>query len=123
MLQRSRPRLLRSLPVLVGVGGVTWAADVQGVLDTGDVGRCAWPSCTAIGRLSTPERGFVCEVRPGYVHDGRFVAVVLLSLQPRLPRLPAVLSAEDIVLPEEYKKELRTLHDQAATFDFPEAFA
>lgn len=28
--------------------------------------------------------------------------------------------AEDIILPEEYKAELRTLHDQAATFDFPE---
>ena len=28
---------------------------------------------------------------------------------------------EDIVLPEEYKAELRSLHDQAATFDFAEA--
>ncbi len=25
-----------------------------------------------------------------------------------------------MILPEEYKAELRTLHDQAATFDFPE---
>lgn len=31
-----------------------------------------------------------------------------------------MVRAEDIILPEEYKSELRTLHDQAATFDFPE---
>lgn len=30
------------------------------------------------------------------------------------------MSTMDIVLPEEYKAELRTLHDQAATFDFPQ---
>ncbi|CAK9078849.1 ABC1 family protein C10F6.14c [Durusdinium trenchii] len=30
------------------------------------------------------------------------------------------MSTMDIVLPEEYKTELRSLHDQAATFDFPQ---
>ena len=28
--------------------------------------------------------------------------------------------AEDLILPEEYKCELKTLHDQAATFEFPQ---
>lgn len=36
-------------------------------------------------------------------------------------RCCALSLAKDIVLPEEYKTELRSLHDQAATFDFPQA--
>ena len=30
------------------------------------------------------------------------------------------LPAQDVILPEEYKSELKTLHDQAATFEFKE---
>eukprot|EP00435_Cladocopium_sp_Y103_P048611 s643_g14.t1 len=120
MAQRSRSRLLRGLPVLVGVGGATWAADelywhrvLQRSARTVKAGiyllwqyKVCWtPETSDLVHGRVAKRLVDCLRR----NEGLYV------------KFGQAMSTMDIVLPQEYKNELRTLHDQAATFDFPEA--
>lgn len=119
MAQRSRSRLLRGLPVLVGVGGATWAADelywhrvLQRSARTVKAGiyllwqyKVCWtPETSDLVHGRVAKRLVDCLRR----NEGLYV------------KFGQAMSTMDIVLPQEYKNELRTLHDQAATFDFPE---
>lgn len=115
----SRSRLLRGLPVLVGVGGATWAADelywhrvLQRSARTVKAGiyllwqyKVCWtPETSDVVHGRVAKRVVDCLRR----NEGLYV------------KFGQAMSTMDIILPEEYKAELRTLHDQAATFDFPE---
>ncbi|CAJ1344095.1 unnamed protein product [Effrenium voratum] len=116
------PRLARAtrraLPAAVGLGAL-WAADEycwHQVLQ-----RSARTVHTGLYLLWqykvnwTPE---TCDEVHGRVAK-RLVAC-LRTNEGLYVKFGQAMSTMDVILPDEYKEELKTLHDQAATFDFPQ---